>query len=94
MTKTSSRAGKSAYTDPFLVATLLSVRLQLFPGMRVKLSSNYSNKLAHQVIAGTLDLALTTGIPDNPKLSVLKLADSPFYIALTPLALTYLIFYG
>ncbi|QHN03095.1 LysR family transcriptional regulator [Granulicella sp. WH15] len=75
--------GKSAYTDPFLVSTLLSVRLQLFPGMRVKLWSNYSNALAHQVIAGTLDLALTTGVPDNPKLSVLNLADNPFYIAMS-----------
>ena len=27
--------GRSAYTDPFLVSTLLSVRLPLFPGMRV-----------------------------------------------------------
>jgi DNA-binding transcriptional LysR family regulator len=75
--------GKSAYTDPFLVSTLLSVRLPLFPGMRVKLWSNYSNELAHQVIAGTLDLALTTGVPDNPKLSVLNLADNPFYIAMS-----------
>jgi DNA-binding transcriptional LysR family regulator len=75
--------GKSAYTDPFLVSTLLSVRLPLFPGMRVKLWSNYSNELAHQVIAGTLDLALTTGVPDNPKLSVLKLAENPFYIAMS-----------
>jgi DNA-binding transcriptional LysR family regulator len=75
--------GKSAYTDPFLVSTLLSVRLPLFPGMRVKFWSNYSNELAHQVIVGTLDLALTTGVPDNPKLSVLKLADKPFYIAMS-----------
>jgi hypothetical protein len=69
--------GKSAYTDPFLVSTLLSVRLPLFPGMRVKFWSNYSNEIAHQVIVGTLDLALTTGVPDNPKLNVLKLADNP-----------------
>jgi DNA-binding transcriptional LysR family regulator len=75
--------GKSAYTDPFLVSTLLSVRLPLFPGMRVKLWSNYSNELAHQVIAGTLDLALTTGVPDTPKLSLLKVADNPFYIAMS-----------
>jgi DNA-binding transcriptional LysR family regulator len=74
--------GKSPYTDPFLVTTLLSVRLPLFPGMRVKLWSNYSNELAHQVMAGTLDLALITGVPDTPKLSVLKVADNPFYIAM------------
>jgi hypothetical protein len=43
--------GKSPYADPLLVTTLLSVRLPLFLGMRVKLGSNYSNELAHQVMA-------------------------------------------
>jgi DNA-binding transcriptional LysR family regulator len=75
--------GKSAYTDPYLVSTLLSVRLPLFPGMRVKLWSNYSNELARQVIAGTLDLALITGVPDTPKLTALKVADNPFYISMS-----------
>jgi DNA-binding transcriptional LysR family regulator len=75
--------GKSANADPFLVSTLLSIRLPLFPGMRVKLWSNYSNQLAHQVIAGTLHLALITGVPDTPKLTALKLADNPFYISMS-----------
>lgn len=75
--------GKSACEDPFLVSTLLSVRLPLFPGMRVKLWSNYSTELAQQVIAGTLDLALITSIPETPKLSLLKVADNPFYIAMS-----------
>jgi DNA-binding transcriptional LysR family regulator len=74
--------GKSPYTDPFLVTMLLSVRLPLFPGMRVKLWSNYSNELARQLIAGSLDLGLITGVPDTPKLSVLTVADNPFYIAM------------
>jgi DNA-binding transcriptional LysR family regulator len=74
--------GKSAYTDPFLISTVLSVRLPLFPGLRIKQWSNYSNELARQVISGTLDLAITTGIPENPKLSMLQLADSPFYLAM------------
>jgi DNA-binding transcriptional LysR family regulator len=74
--------GKSAYTDPFLISTILSVRPPLFPGLRIKQWSNYSNELARQVIAGTLDLAITTGIPENPKLSLLQLADSPFYLAM------------
>ncbi len=40
--------GKSACEDPFLVSTLLSVRLPLFPGMRVKLWSNYSTELPNR----------------------------------------------
>ncbi|MGC1294438.1 MAG: LysR family transcriptional regulator, partial [Alloacidobacterium sp.] len=75
--------GKSAYTDPFLVSTVLSVRLPLFPGLRIKQWSNYSNELARQVVAGTLDVAMTTGIPENPKLSLLQLAESPFYLAMS-----------
>jgi DNA-binding transcriptional LysR family regulator len=75
--------GKPAYTDPYLVSTLLSIRLPLFPGLRIKFWSNYSHELARQVIAGTLDLALITGVPDTPKLSVLKVADNPFYIAMS-----------
>lgn len=74
--------GKSAYTDPFLVSTVLSIRLPSFPGMRIKQWSNYSNELAQQVISGDLDLALTTGTPETPKLSLLRLADNPFYIAM------------
>jgi DNA-binding transcriptional LysR family regulator len=41
--------GKSSHTDPFLITTLLSIRLPLFPGMRISLASNFSNELAHQV---------------------------------------------
>jgi DNA-binding transcriptional LysR family regulator len=74
--------GKSPHGDPYLVSTLLSIHLPLFPGLRVKLWSDYSNELAHQVIAGTLDLALISGVPNNPKLSVLRVADDPFYVAM------------
>jgi DNA-binding transcriptional LysR family regulator len=69
--------GKSSYIDPFLISTVLAVRLPLFPGMKTKLWSNYSHELAHQVVAGTLDLAIVTGIPETPRLSHLKLASIP-----------------
>jgi DNA-binding transcriptional LysR family regulator len=75
--------GKSAYTDPYLVSALLSIRLPLFPGLRIKLWSDYSHELARQVISGTLDLALITGVPDNPKLSTLRVADDSFYTAMS-----------
>jgi DNA-binding transcriptional LysR family regulator len=75
--------GKSPYGNPYFVSALLSVHLPLFPGLNVKLWSNYSNELAHQVLAGTLDLALVTGVPETPKLSFLNVADDPFYIALS-----------
>ena len=75
--------GKSPYGDPYFVSALLAVRLPLFPGLNVKLWSNYSNELTHQLLAGTLDLALVTGVAETPKLSFLNVSDDPFYIALS-----------
>jgi DNA-binding transcriptional LysR family regulator len=75
--------GKSSYTDPILISTLLSIQLSLFPEMRIKLWSNFSNELARQVSTGTLDLAVITGVPSKPQLSVLNIADNPFYITMS-----------
>jgi len=74
--------GRSNSTDPFLITTLLSVRLPLYPGMRINFSSNFSNELARQVISGNLDLAIVTGVPDSPRLSPLLIAESVFYVAM------------
>ena len=74
--------GTSSYTDPYLVSMLLTIRLPLFPALKVNFWSNYSHELVREVAAGNLDLALVTGVPDTPKLSCLKLEDSPFYIAM------------
>jgi DNA-binding transcriptional LysR family regulator len=81
--------GKSAYTDPFLVTTLQTVRLPLFPGLKVKFWSNYSHELARMVASGKLDMALVTSVPDVPNLSFQRLTEAPFYIAVpkeSPLA--------
>jgi DNA-binding transcriptional LysR family regulator len=74
--------GKSSYTDPFFVSLLTSIQLPLFPAMKVKLWSNYSNELAQQLIAGTLDVALITGVPPKSKLSTLEIATNPYYVAM------------
>lgn len=75
--------GQSSYTDPWLASLIRSIHLPLFPGMQINWSSNFSHEVAHDVIVGTLDFALTTGVPETPKLSCLKLAEFPFYIAMT-----------
>lgn len=74
--------GTTAAADPFLVSTLMAVRLPLFPRLKVKLCSDYSGELVHDVIVGTLDLAIVTDVPENPKLSCLSLAESPYYVAI------------
>lgn len=75
--------GRSPYTDPFLISTLLSVRLPLFPKLRVELSSQFSCDLIDDVLAGSMDLAITTEPPLSAMLSATRIAESPFYIAMS-----------
>lgn len=77
------RVGKSPYTDPFLTSTLLAVRLPLFPNLKIELSSGFSCDLIHEVLAGKLDLALATEPPRSPVLSMTKVSESPFYLAVS-----------
>jgi DNA-binding transcriptional LysR family regulator len=74
--------GRSAGTDPYLVTMIQSIRLPLFPGLKVKLWSNFSHELARMVATGKLDLALVTAIPETPSLSFLTVAEAPIYVAL------------
>jgi hypothetical protein len=52
--------GRSPYTDPFLVTTLLSIKLPLFPQLKIELSQQFSCNLIREVLAGGLDLAIAT----------------------------------
>jgi hypothetical protein len=74
--------GRSVYADPYLVTAIQSIQLSLFPGLKVKLWSNFSHELARMVANGNLDLALVLAIPDSPLLSFLSVTESPGYIAL------------
>ena len=74
--------GRSVYADPYLVTTLQSISLSLFPGLKIKLWSNFSHELARMVATGNLDLALVVAIPDTSSLSFLSVAELPGYIAL------------
>ncbi len=74
--------GRSPYTDPFLISTLLSIHLPLFPRLKIELTSQYSIDLVHEVLAGSLDLAFVTHPPDSRLLTTIQIAESPFYIAM------------
>ncbi len=75
--------GRSPYTDPFLSSTLFSVRKAQFPQIRIEVSSQYSFDLAHEVLAGGLDLGIATEPPESPLLTTVKIAEAPFYIAMS-----------
>jgi DNA-binding transcriptional LysR family regulator len=76
-------AGRSPYTDPFLVSTLHSVQLPLYSNLRIELSSDFSCDLVHEVLAGALDLAVVTQPPESPLLTTVKVSEAPFYIAMS-----------
>jgi len=75
--------GRSPYTDPFLVTTLLSIQLPLFPRLRVDLTSQFSCDLVHQLLEGRLDLAIATEPPESPLMTTVKIDEAPFYIAMS-----------
>ena len=74
--------GRSVYADPYLITAIQSIRLSLFPGLKVKLWSNFSHELARMVATGNLDQALVVAVPETSSLSFLLVAESPGYIAL------------
>jgi DNA-binding transcriptional LysR family regulator len=74
--------GTSPYIDPYLVSTVLSVRLPLFPTLRIHTTSNFSPELSRQVMSRELDVALLTPGVLTPKLNVLEIARAPFYVVL------------
>jgi DNA-binding transcriptional LysR family regulator len=81
--QSSLSVGRSPYIDPFLVSTLLTIRLPLFPNLKLDLPSRFSLDLVHDVLSGTIDLALVTDPPDTPALSTVLINETPFYIAMS-----------
>jgi DNA-binding transcriptional LysR family regulator len=75
--------GRSPYTDPFLVTTLLSVKLPLYPQLKIELTQQFSCDLIREVLAGCLDLAIATEPPESKRLTMVKVAEAPFYIAMS-----------
>jgi DNA-binding transcriptional LysR family regulator len=75
--------GRSPYIDPFLVSALLAIQLPLFPKLKIELVSQYSVELAHDLLAGALDLAIATEPPDTPLLTRVQVSEAPFYIAVS-----------
>lgn len=75
--------GKSPYVDPFLVSTLLAIRLPLYPQIKIELSSEFSFELVYEVLGGELDLAIVTEPPESRQLDAVKIDESPFYIAMS-----------
>ncbi|WP_419807110.1 LysR family transcriptional regulator [Terriglobus sp.] len=74
--------GRCPYTDPYLITKLLSLRLPLYPNLKVHLSSRLCDELTLDLLDGTLDLAFLSGLSETPRLSGFLIADEPFWIAM------------
>jgi DNA-binding transcriptional LysR family regulator len=75
--------GRTPYADPFLVSTLLSIQLPLYPRLKIELVSKFSMNLVDDLLAGLLDLVIATEPPESPLLTCVQVAELPFYIAMS-----------
>lgn len=74
--------GRTPYADPFLVSTLLSIQLPLFPRLKIDLASKFSIDMVHDLLGGLVDLAIAHEPPESPLLTCVQVAEQPFYIAM------------
>ena len=74
--------GKSPYTDPYLINRVLSLTLPHTPNLKVEIVSKYAAESAQDLLSGTLDLALLTGIPETARISSIAVSRQPFFVAM------------
>ncbi|MGH9598872.1 MAG: hypothetical protein ACRD27_03350, partial [Terracidiphilus sp.] len=56
-----------------------SVKVPLFPRLKIELSQQFSPDLVRDVLAGSMDLAIVTEPAESKRLAMVKVAESPFY---------------
>jgi DNA-binding transcriptional LysR family regulator len=71
--------GSSPYVDPYLIASMLSLRLPLFPTFHVHAYSNLSPQLTMQVMSGELDIGLVAAGVPNGQLNSVEVSNQPLY---------------
>ena len=69
--------GRSPYTNPELIAALLSVQLPRFPKLRINLHSDFAPELVHGLLVSRFDLALIANPEPNRKLTTTKISETP-----------------
>lgn len=72
--------GKSQDLDPYLLSMLNSVTLPLHPHVKVELSTASYSQLEQEVLVGKLDMAVISGVSENPAITQNELSSAPLYI--------------
>jgi DNA-binding transcriptional LysR family regulator len=74
--------GHSPFVDPVMVSTLLSIRLPLHPNLVLHMQSDFAPELVRGLLTSKLDLALIAHPSANLKLTMARITEAPFYIAI------------
>jgi DNA-binding transcriptional LysR family regulator len=74
--------GHSPDADLAWISAILSIRLPLYPKLRVQLISEFSTELVRRVMAGDLNMALVTAPPESSRITAAAFARTHLYAAL------------
>jgi DNA-binding transcriptional LysR family regulator len=74
--------GHSPCTEHSWISGLLTIRLPLYPKLRIRLRSHFPVELVRSVLAGELSLALVTAPPEDAQITAVPFARAPLYAAL------------
>jgi LysR family transcriptional regulator, benzoate and cis,cis-muconate-responsive activator of ben and cat genes len=68
--------GHSTHADHAWISTLLTIRLPLFPKLKVRLTTLFGMELVRSVLANDLHMALVTAPPIDAKLTAVAFAET------------------
>jgi DNA-binding transcriptional LysR family regulator len=68
--------GHPTHADHAWISTLLTIRLPLFPNLKVRLTTLFAMELVRSVLANELHLALVTAPPTDAKLTAVPFAET------------------
>jgi DNA-binding transcriptional LysR family regulator len=74
--------GHSPDADLTWISAILSIRLPMYPKLRVQLISEFSSELVRRVMAGDLNMALVTAPSENSRITAAPFAQTHLYAAL------------
>lgn len=74
--------GHSPHCDQSWISTVVTIRLPLYPRLRVRLMGQLPIELVRSVVAGELNLALVTAPSLNSHVTAVPFAQAPLYAAL------------
>ena len=73
--------GHSHHARQEWIATILAIRLPLYPKLKVRFTTRFAMELLRGVLAGDLSLALVTAPPEDAQITAVPFARAPLYAA-------------